>query len=92
MSYIVQVNSRSYRPNGSSQVLNVKIRKDGLMTIRVPILNEVNVFALFRALGVQSDKDIIKMIVTDDNDTDMIDLIRITLDACKNENHMKIQT
>jgi len=92
MSYIVQVNSRSYRPNGSSQVLNVKIRKDGLMTIRVPILNEVNVFALFRALGVQSDKDIIKMIVTDDNDTDMIDLIRITLDACKNELHTKIQT
>ena len=92
MSYIVQVNSRSYRPNGSSQVLNVKIRKDGLMTIRVPILNEVNVFALFRALGIQSDKDIIKMIVTDDNDTDMIDLIRITLDACKNENHTKIQT
>jgi DNA-directed RNA polymerase II subunit RPB2 len=62
------------------------------MTIRVPILNEVNVFALFRALGVQSDKDIIKMIVTDDNDTDMIDLIRITLDACKNELHTKIQT
>jgi DNA-directed RNA polymerase II subunit RPB2 len=92
LSYIVQVNSRSYRPNGSSQVLNVKIRKDGLMTIRVPILNEVNVFALFRALGVQSDKDIIKMIVTDDSDSDMIDLIRITLDACKNENHIKIQT
>jgi DNA-directed RNA polymerase II subunit RPB2 len=43
LSYIVQVNSRSYRPNGPSQVLNVKARKDGLMTIRVPILNEVNV-------------------------------------------------
>jgi DNA-directed RNA polymerase II subunit RPB2 len=92
LSYIVQVNSRSYRPNGSSQVLNVKARKDGLMTIRVPILNEVNVFALFRALGVQSDREIIKMIVTDDNDTDMIDVIRITLDACKNELHTKIQT
>ena len=92
LSYIVQVNSRSYRPNGPSQVLNVKARKDGLMTIRVPILNEVNVFALFRALGVQSDRDIIKMIVTDDNDTDMIDIIRITLDACKNELHSKIQT
>jgi DNA-directed RNA polymerase II subunit RPB2 len=92
MSYIVQVNSKSYRPNGGSQVLNVKIKKDGLMTIRVPILNEVNVFALFRALGVQSDKDIIRMIVQDDSDTDMIDVIRITLDACVNELHEKIQT
>ena len=91
-SYIVQVNSRSYRANGTSQVLNVKIRKDGLMTIRVPILNEINVFALFRALGVQTDREIIKMIVTDEDDMDMVDLIRITLDACKNELHTKIQT
>ena len=74
------------------QVLNVKIRKDGLLTIRVPILNEVNVFALFRALGVNSDKDIIRMIVTDDDDTDMIDIIRVSLDACKNEQDQRILT
>ena len=92
MSYIVQVNSKSYRPNGGSQVLNVKIKKDGTMSIRVPILNEVNVFALFRALGVLSDKDIIRLIVQDDADTDMIDVIRITLDSCTNELHEKIQT
>ena len=90
--HIVQVNSRSYRPNGGSQVLHVKIRKDGLMTIKVPILTEVNVFALFRALGVQSDHDIIKIIVPDENDTDMIDVIRVTLNACKNEKGIKIQT
>jgi len=92
LSHIVQVNSRSYKPGGMSQVLNVKIRKDGMLTIRVPILNEVNVFALFRALGISSDRDIIRMIVNDDNDTDMIDIIRISLDACKNENQQKILT
>ena len=92
LSYIVQINSRSYRPGGMQQVLNVKIRKDGLMTIRVPILNEVNVFALFRALGVNSDRDIIRMIVNDDEDTDMIDIIRISLDSCKNETGNKILT
>jgi DNA-directed RNA polymerase II subunit RPB2 len=92
MSYIVQVNSRSYKPNGITQVMNIKIRKDGLMTIRVPILNEVNVFAIFRALGVSSDKDIIRMIIEDDNDTDMIEMLRKTLDVCQNESHQKIQT
>ena len=92
LSHIVQVNSRSYKPGGMQQVLNVKIRKDGLLTIRVPILNEVNVFALFRALGVNSDKDIIRMIVTDDDDTDMIDIIRVSLDACKNEQDQRILT
>lgn len=91
-SHIVQVNSRSYKPNGMMQVLNVKIKADGTMTIRVPILQEVNVFVIFRALGVLSDHDIINMIVSDDNDNDMIDTLRISLEACKNENHQKIQT
>ncbi len=91
-SHIVQVNSRSYKPNGMMQVLNVKIKSDGTMTIRVPILQEVNVFVLFRALGVLSDHDIINMIVSDENDNDMIDTLRISLETCKNENHNKIQT
>ena len=91
-SYIVQVNSRSYQPNGMMQVLNIKIKQDGSMTIRVPILQEINVFILFRALGVQSDHDIINMIVSDDNDNDMIDIIRVSLDLCVNEEGQKIQT
>ncbi len=91
-SHIVQVNSRSYKPNGMIQVLNVKIKADGTMTIRVPLLQEVNVFILFRALGVLSDRDIINMIITDENDNDMIDILRVSLETCKNENHQKIQT
>ena len=92
LSHIVQVNSRSYKPNGLMQVLNIKIKTDGTMTIRVPILQEVNVFVIFRALGVLSDRDIINMIVGDENDNDMIDTLRVSLEMCKNENHQKIQT
>lgn len=91
-SHIVQVNSKSYKPNGMMQVLNVKIKTDGTMTIRVPILHEVNVFIIFRALGINSDHDIINMIVNDDNDNDMIDILRISLETCKNENNQIIQT
>jgi DNA-directed RNA polymerase II subunit RPB2 len=91
-SYIVQVNSRSYQPNGMMQVLNIKVKQDGTMTIRVPILQEVNVFILLRALGVQSDHDIINMIITDDNDNDMIDTLRVSLEQCVNEEGQKIQT
>ena len=91
-SHIVQVNSRSYKPNGMMQVLNIKMRKDGLMTIKVPILHEINVFVLFRALGIESDKDIIDIVVQNENDVDMIDLVRITLDTCSNEKGQKIQT
>jgi DNA-directed RNA polymerase II subunit RPB2 len=92
MSYIVQVNSRSYKPHGMIQVLNVKIKKDKILTLRVPILNEVNVCAVFRALGLESDRDIINYITYDEYDTDMVDLIRISLDACRNEKGAKIST
>jgi DNA-directed RNA polymerase II subunit RPB2 len=91
-SHIVQVNSRSYQPNGMMQVFNIKIKSDGEMTLKVPILQEINVFIMFRALGIQSDHDIINMIVSDDNDNDMIDTIRISLDSCVNEEGNKIQT
>jgi len=91
-SHIVQVNSRSYQPNGMMQVFNIKIKSDGEMTLKVPILQEINVFIMFRALGIQSDHDIINMIVNDDNDNDMIDTIRISLDSCVNEEGNKIQT
>jgi DNA-directed RNA polymerase beta subunit/intein/homing endonuclease len=92
MSYIVQVNSRSYRPHGMTQVMTVKMKKDGILTIRVPILNEVNVCAVFRALGLESDRDIINYITNDEYDNDMLDLIRISLDACKNDKGNKFST
>jgi len=92
LSHIVQVNSKSYRPHGMTQVMTVKMKKDGILTIRVPILNEVNVCAVFRALGLESDRDIINYITNDEYDADMLDLIRNTLDACKNDKGVKFST
>lgn len=90
MSYIVQTNSKSYKPHGMTQVISVKMKKDGVMMLRVPILNEVNVCAVFRALGLESDRDIIDYIAYDEHDTDMVDLIRLTLDNCKTDKGAKI--
>lgn len=92
ISYVVQVNSRSYKSNGMIQAITIKLRKDGMMTIRVPILNEVNVFAVFRALGIESDRDIIDYTVYDENDNDMIDVLMTSISACKNDKGEKIQT
>ena len=77
--YTVQVNSRSYKPHGITQIINIRMKKDAIMTIRVPILNEIPVFMLFRALGIESDFDIINYIAYDGNDVDMIDLIEYHL-------------
>lgn len=92
ISHVVQVNSRSYKPHGMTQVIHIKLKKDGIMIIRVPILSEINVCILFRALGFESDRDIIDYVTYDEQNTDMNDLLRITLDACKNEKGIKIQS
>ena len=84
--YTVQVNSKPHNAAEITQVIAIRMKKDGIMNIRVPILNELPVVLLFRALGIESDKEIINMICYDENDTDMINLIRISLENSKGEN------
>lgn len=92
LSYIVQCNSRSYKPHGMTQVISVKMKKDEIMMIRIPILTEVNVCAIFRALGLESDRKIIDFITYDEHDTDMIDIIRASLDSCQTDKGVKISS
>jgi DNA-directed RNA polymerase beta subunit len=90
--YTVQVNSKSYKPHGIIQVVTIRMKKDNILIIRIPILSELPVLILFRALGIESDKDIINYIVYDDQDHDMIDILRTSLDECKTDKGVKIQT
>jgi DNA-directed RNA polymerase II subunit RPB2 len=91
-SYVVQVNSKSHRNNRLLQVIAIKMKKDGMMTIKVPIINEIPVVILLRALGIETDKDIIDYIVYNEKDLDMINVIRASLDGSVNEKGIKIQT
>lgn len=91
-SYVVQVNSRSYDPHMLPQSLTIRLKKDDVMMIRVPILAEVNVFALFRALGVQSDREIINYTTQNETDRYMSNIVRASLNECKNEKGIKITT
>ena len=84
LTYTVQVNSKSHRTD-LMQIINIRIKKDNNMTIRVPILNEIPVFILVRALGIESDSDIINYCVYDNNDTDMINIVRMSLENSKPE-------
>jgi len=91
--YTVQINSRSYKPHGITQIISTKLKKDGNITIRVPILNEVNIFILMRAMGIESDKDITNYICSDETDFDMIDKIRTGLAYSKTDKeNIKILT
>ena len=92
---VVQVNSKSPDPMGMMQSVSIKIKKDGVMTVKVPFLHEINVMVLFRALGIESDRDIIEYCAYDKTDHHMIEKLRASLEACVNdndENEIKIQT
>ena len=84
VNYTVQVNSKSHRSD-LMQIINIRMKKDDTLSIRVPILNEIPVFILMRALGIESDSDIINYCVYDPNDVDMINIIRMSLENSKPE-------
>jgi DNA-directed RNA polymerase beta subunit len=88
----VQVNSRSYKDKGVIQPLSIRIKKDLELLVKVPILNEVNVMILLKALGLESDRNIINYTTYDEYDTDMVDVIRVSLDMCKTDKGTKIST
>lgn len=90
--YTAQVDSKSSQTNGLTQIITLRMKKDkeNLITIRVPIISEVPVFILFRALGIESDKAIMDMIVYDDKDTDMTNLVRLALENSKQDKNKLI--
>ena len=77
--YSVQANSKSYTTNAMTQVVIIRMKKDKTMTIQVPILQEVPVFILMRALGIESAEQIVAICTHDLENSEMADLIRHSL-------------
>ena len=75
-SLVVQVNSKSENYNGMLQITTLKMLKDKTITIQIPIFSSLPLFVVFRALGIESDRDIINYIVQDENDKDIINFLR----------------
>jgi len=85
VSYQVQINSLSPNPNIMMQGIIIKMKKNFDITIRVPIFNEVSVFTLMRALGLEKDIEIVRYITYNDEDIDMINILKIAIDLSKTE-------
>lgn len=93
--FVAQVNSRPKNINDMTQTINIKMKKDNAMVIKIPILSEVNVMILFRAMGIESDTDIVECCTYDHTDRHMTELVRFSLDACYDDmadDHRKITT
>ena len=89
--YTIQVNSKNYKTE-QTQIFTIRMKKDNILTMKIPQFNEIPIFILVKALGIESDRDIINYVVNDSNDVDMTNLVRLSLDNTETENKEKILT
>jgi DNA-directed RNA polymerase II subunit RPB2 len=78
-SFHAQINSKPLGRNDIIQLTALKIKKDKSLILLVNQFHEVPLFIMMRALGIEKDEDIIKLIVLDDDDFEMKNILRNSL-------------
>jgi len=92
LMYTCQVNSKNvnFETTDSNalniQICSVKMKKDNSIILNMSQFADIPIFIWFRALGIVQDKQIIDYIVTDTNDTDMLNILKISLNKSMSEN------
>jgi DNA-directed RNA polymerase beta subunit/intein/homing endonuclease len=91
--YTSQINSRRNDWSDNLQILTIKNRKDGVLTVsNSSQLVDIPLFILMRALGVEADQNIISYITNDLEDTKMLNLVRPSVANSTDENGNPIRT
>lgn len=92
LSYVCQIYSRNSNYeiyDGSSsniQKISIYMKKDLSLVLNTLYFMEVPIFIMFRALGINTDEDILKYIVYDPSDIDMLNIIRLSQNKALSEN------
>jgi len=74
--YTAQINSRKNDWSDNLQIVMMKTKKDGSITITTSQLVDIPLFVIMRALGLENDHDIISNITCNIDDIKMINMLR----------------
>jgi DNA-directed RNA polymerase II subunit RPB2 len=92
-SQVAQINSKPSRSGDKTmQAAKVFINKHGIITVKIPVIEEVNAIVFFKALDIITDGNIVAYSTYDYNDIDAVQIIRKTMEQCKDNNGNYIKT
>jgi DNA-directed RNA polymerase II subunit RPB2 len=74
--YTAHINSRKNDWSDNLQIATIKNRKDGVLSLTSSQLVDIPIFILMRALGLESDQEILANICYNLDDVKMINLLR----------------
>jgi DNA-directed RNA polymerase II subunit RPB2 len=78
--FYVQINSKTPDILGNINIFKIEMNKNNSLSCLTRQFANIPLFVLFRALGILSDNDIIKYCVYDENDFDMVNVLRYSLE------------
>lgn len=78
--FTCQINSKANDWSDNLQILNIKEKKDSTFIISTSQLSDVKIIVLMRALGLETDQDIISNFCYSLDDINMINLIKPSID------------
>ena len=80
--YYVRVQSRpASQFVGNTQVFSIRLKKDNTIVLAIPHFKEISVFTLMRALGLETDEDIVNSIMDPTKEKAMLNQLSISLNA-----------
>ena len=80
--YYVRVQSRPVMQFvGNIQVFTIRIKKDNSIILSIPQFKEISIFILMRALGLETDEDIVDSILDTDKEKTMMNQLLISMNA-----------
>jgi DNA-directed RNA polymerase II subunit RPB2 len=91
-AYIAHINSRVDDWSDNLQIINIKFSKAGNLLLSNSQFMDIPLFIIMRAMGLESDMDIIANMTYNLEDTEMLNLLRPSISMCMDENDIMIKT